>query len=61
MFLILAFLKDDSGATAIEYGIFATSISIAIIEVVNHLGPKLYLTGLTLFAYLNPFGAIVRD
>jgi pilus assembly protein Flp/PilA len=39
--LILRFLKDDSGATAIEYGLIAAGISIAIIAVVNGLGTKL--------------------
>jgi pilus assembly protein Flp/PilA len=36
-----AFLKDESGATAIEYGIFAADIAVAIITVVNGLGTKL--------------------
>ena len=36
-----AFLKDESGATAIEYGLIAAGISIAIITVVNGLGTKL--------------------
>jgi pilus assembly protein Flp/PilA len=35
------FLKDDSGATAIEYGLIAAGISVAIIAVVNGLGTKL--------------------
>ena len=35
------FLSDDSGATAIEYGLIAAVISIAIIAVVNGLGTKL--------------------
>ena len=35
------FLSDDSGATAIEYGLIAAGISIAIIVVVNGLGTKL--------------------
>jgi pilus assembly protein Flp/PilA len=39
--LILRFLKDNSGATAIEYGLIAAGISIAIIAVVNGLGTKL--------------------
>jgi pilus assembly protein Flp/PilA len=38
---ILAFLKNDSGATAIEYGLIAAGISIAIIAVVNGLGTTL--------------------
>jgi pilus assembly protein Flp/PilA len=37
----LAFLKNDSGATAIEYGLIAAGISVAIIAVVNGLGTQL--------------------
>jgi pilus assembly protein Flp/PilA len=36
-----AFLKDESGATAIEYGLIAAGIALAIIAVVNGLGTKL--------------------
>jgi pilus assembly protein Flp/PilA len=32
------FLRDESGATAIEYGLIAAGISVAIIAVVNSLG-----------------------
>jgi pilus assembly protein Flp/PilA len=35
------FLRDDSGATAIEYGLIAAGISIAIIVAVNTLGGTL--------------------
>jgi pilus assembly protein Flp/PilA len=35
------FLADESGATAIEYGLIAAGISLAIIAVVNGLGSKL--------------------
>jgi pilus assembly protein Flp/PilA len=38
---IVAFLKNESGATAIEYGLIAAGISVAIIAVVNTLGGKL--------------------
>jgi pilus assembly protein Flp/PilA len=37
----LDFLRDDSGATAIEYGLIAAGISLAIIAVVNGLGSNL--------------------
>ena len=37
----LDFLCDDSGATAIEYGLIAAGISLAIIAVVNGLGANL--------------------
>ena len=38
---IVAFLKNELGATAIEYGLIAAGISIAIIAVVNTLGSTL--------------------
>jgi pilus assembly protein Flp/PilA len=42
--LVLRFAKDVSGATAIEYGLIAAGISVAIIAVVNGLGTKLNTT-----------------
>jgi pilus assembly protein Flp/PilA len=42
--LIRRFLKDDSGATAIEYGLIAAGISVAIIAAVNTLGTNLTAT-----------------
>jgi pilus assembly protein Flp/PilA len=39
--LISRFLKDETAATAIEYGLIAAGISLAIIAVVNGLGSKL--------------------
>jgi pilus assembly protein Flp/PilA len=38
------FMKDESGATAIEYGLIAAGISVAIITVVNRLGSQLKST-----------------
>jgi len=35
------FLRDQSGATAIEYGLIAAGISVAIIAAVNTLGGTL--------------------
>ncbi len=35
------FIADESAATAIEYGLIAAGISLAIISVVNGLGSKL--------------------
>lgn len=37
----LSFLSNESGATAIEYGLIAAGISLAIIAVVNGLGTNL--------------------
>jgi pilus assembly protein Flp/PilA len=39
--LFVRFMKDNSGATAIEYGLIAAGISVAIIAVVNGLGSGL--------------------
>ena len=39
--IIAKFFSDESGATAIEYGLIAAGISIAIIAVVNGLGTNL--------------------
>ena len=39
--LVARFAKDESGATAIEYGLIAAGIALAIITVVNNLGTTL--------------------
>ena len=39
--LVARFVKDESGATAIEYGLIAAGISLAIIAIVNGLGANL--------------------
>jgi pilus assembly protein Flp/PilA len=39
--LFARFVKDESGATAIEYGLIAAGISLAIIAAVNGLGTNL--------------------
>jgi pilus assembly protein Flp/PilA len=39
-----AFLRDETAATAIEYGLIAAGISVAIIAVVNGMGTKLKTT-----------------
>jgi pilus assembly protein Flp/PilA len=39
-----AFFKDETGATAIEYGLIATGIAVAIITVTKGLGSKLNTT-----------------
>ena len=40
----LRFLQDDSGATAIEYGLIAAGIAVAIIVAVQTLGTNLNTT-----------------
>jgi len=42
--LLARFLSDESGATAIEYGLIAAGISVAIIATVQGLGTKLTST-----------------
>jgi pilus assembly protein Flp/PilA len=44
MRLIIRFLKDENAATAIEYGLIAAGISLAIISVLQGLGTKLKAT-----------------
>lgn len=39
--MIRKFWSDESGATAIEYGLIAAGIALAIITVVNSLGSTL--------------------
>ena len=51
--LVTRFLKDESGATAIEYGLVAAGISVAIIAVVQSLGSRLNATFITIQAALK--------
>ena len=44
MIALRKFFKDESGATAIEYGLIAAGISVAIIATVQGLGTKLNST-----------------
>ncbi|GAA2826567.1 pilus assembly protein Flp/PilA [Aminobacter aminovorans] len=39
--LIARFVKDESGATAIEYGLIATLIALAIITAATSVGTQL--------------------
>ena len=39
--LVARFVKDESAATAIEYGLIAAGISVVIIAVVNGIGSTL--------------------
>lgn len=41
---VIKFLKNESGATAIEYGLIAAGIAIAIIAAVNGVGTQLSST-----------------
>ena len=42
--MLKKFLRDESGATAIEYGLIAAGIAVAIIAVVQGVGTKLKST-----------------
>jgi pilus assembly protein Flp/PilA len=42
--LIARFVKDESGATAIEYGLIAAGIAVVIIAAVNGVGTNLNTT-----------------
>lgn len=39
--LVTRFAKDESGATAIEYGLIAALISVVIIAVLTQIGTRL--------------------
>jgi pilus assembly protein Flp/PilA len=41
MYRVLTFINDESGATAIEYGLIAAGISVVIIAAVNSIGTSL--------------------
>ena len=47
--LFARFLQDESGATAIEYGLIAAGIALAIIAAVNGVGTSLN----TVFSSVN--------
>jgi pilus assembly protein Flp/PilA len=51
--LFVRFMKDDSGATAIEYGLIAAGISVAIIAIVNSLGTQLNTKFTSISSQLN--------
>jgi pilus assembly protein Flp/PilA len=42
--VFVRFMRDESGATAIEYGLIAAGISVVIIGTVNALGTQLQST-----------------
>jgi pilus assembly protein Flp/PilA len=51
--MLARFWKDESGATAIEYGLIAAGISVAIIATVAGLGSKLNSTFTSVSNALN--------
>ena len=53
MSTIKRFFRDENGATAIEYGLIAAGISVAIITVVGTLGENLNTTFTSIAGKLN--------
>jgi pilus assembly protein Flp/PilA len=52
--LLIRFLKDETGATAIEYGLIACGIALALIAILNRLGLTLVGVFTTLTSELGP-------
>ena len=44
MRLVIRFLKDESAATAIEYGLIASGIALAVLPVITGLGTHIKST-----------------
>lgn len=53
MRLIISFLKDENAATAIEYGLIASGIAVAVIPVITGLGTHLKTTFSTVSSALK--------
>ena len=53
MSVLKRFFQDEAGATAIEYGLIAAGISVAIIATVQGLGTKLNSTFTSVQGALN--------
>ncbi len=52
--LVVRFVKDESGATAIEYGLIAAGIGVAIVTVVGGVGDELKVLFTTVQNELKP-------
>jgi pilus assembly protein Flp/PilA len=57
MSILRRFAEDETAATAIEYGLIAAGISVAIISVVNLLGGQLVTTFTGVSTQLSTAGA----
>ena len=53
MRLIIRFFKDENAATAIEYGLIASGIAVAVIPVITGLGTHLKTTFSTISTALK--------
>jgi pilus assembly protein Flp/PilA len=56
MSMIQRFARDETAATAIEYGLIAAGISVVIVVVVNALGTQLVNTFTTVSTQLGQAG-----
>jgi pilus assembly protein Flp/PilA len=56
MSILRRFAEDETAATAIEYGLIAAGISVAIISVVNLLGGQLVTTFTSVSTQLSTAG-----
>ncbi|MEM6711641.1 MAG: Flp family type IVb pilin [Pseudomonadota bacterium] len=52
--ILAKFAKDESGATAIEYGLIAAGISIVMVTAIGLAGPRLEATWDAIAAGLLP-------
>jgi pilus assembly protein Flp/PilA len=52
--LVARFANDESGATAVEYGLIATGIAVAIVTVIGQIGGQLNTLFNTAAAGLAP-------
>jgi pilus assembly protein Flp/PilA len=57
--MIKRFLRDENGATAIEYGLIAAGVSVAIIATAKGLGTKLNTTFTSISTHA-PLRRVVR-
>ena len=53
MRLIIRFFRDESAATAIEYGLIASGIAVAVIPMITGLGTHLKTTFTTISTALK--------
>lgn len=58
--LARAFLRDERGATSIEYGLIAAGIGVAVISLVTQVGDELRIMFLQLKDSLASFNAQPR-
>ena len=59
--LATRFINDQSGATAIEYGLIAVVIISAVSKVGSHLSTKFNIIANNLTGYCDPLRMLCRD